>query len=553
MKRLLYILLVGLLVGSSPLQAQKKPVERVYVHLDKDYYLAGESAWVKFLAVDGDCKPSRLSKVGYVEISDAQSPQIQLKLALSDGNGVGKINIPANVPSGVYELSAYTRYMRNEGSDVFFKKQIAIINPKFLPDSTRAEIVGPGEIVPENRGNGSLKIATDRSLYGNREKVDMSVSGLPENLVDLVVSVSGVDSIASVYAPEVYSLKKTQGKAWADKWLPEYEGHIVTGQLSPKAKDIPLISNISFVGGDIRYINGQPDPDGETVSFYTNGVYGPQEVVSSVTSISGETVPCRLDIVNPFSEDSPGQLPVLKFYPNEKQLMDRYVAAQLSRIINIDTITNRVDLSYYEFLPTVSYNLDEYTRFNTFEQTMLEFVQWATIRRINGIRRIVVFSEEEQVFNNGNTLVLLDGVPIFDHEEIIGYNPRNVRMINIYSGKYIFANEIYDGMISFVTHNQDLPFFKLNDNYQLFKYDCPELPREFKAPDYSRESAKGSRVPGMRHTLYWNPSAKPVRGQDARFSFFTSDLGGEFKITVEGVTSDGRIVQGSSTFSVREK
>lgn len=64
--------------------------------------------------------------MGYVEISNAERPQAQLKLALDNGSGSGKIKIPADAPSGIYELSGYTQYMRNEGEKIFFRKQIAI-------------------------------------------------------------------------------------------------------------------------------------------------------------------------------------------------------------------------------------------------------------------------------------------------------------------------------------------------------------------------------------------------------------------------------------------
>lgn len=557
MKHLIYFILAWLLVGSLPVQAGEKPVERVYVHLDKDYYVAGESIRMKFLVVGADYKPSDLSKVGYVEISDTERPYMQLKLALTGGHGAGEVHIPASTPSGIYELSGYTRYMENEGPGTFFKKQIAIINPKLRPDKARAELVKPEEIIQEGQTGAAVKITTDKSEYGNRDEVQLSISGLPADLIDMVVSVAGRDSMVSVRQPDGYlfrqqveGLPKTMQ---TDKRLPEYEGHIIMGRLSPEAKNVALLPNISFVGRDIKYINGQIDPDGETVLFYTTGIYGPQEIVSSVTSVNGEGLPYRLDIDSPFAGVLPEQLPVLKFYPGEKQLMDRYVAAQLSRVIEIDTLNKRIDMDYYNFPVTISYDLDQYTRFNTLGETMLEFIQWATVQKIDGARWISVFSEDEQVFNKGNSLVLLDGVPLFNHEEILAYNPRNIKTINIYSGRYVFANETYEGIFSCVTHGKDLPFFKLNDTYQLFKYDCPELPLELKAPDYSSEPARKSRVPDMRHTLYWNPSAKPDRGQDAQFSFFTSDLDGEFKITVEGITSDGRIVRGSSTFSVREE
>lgn len=63
----------------------------------------------------------------------------------------------------------------------------------------------------------------------------------------------------------------------------------------------------------------------------------------------------------------------------------------------------------------------------------------------------------------------------------------------------------------------------------------------------------GSRLPDMRHTLYWNASAKPDTGREASFSFFTSDLCGDFKIAAEGITSDGRVIKGSAVISVVKK
>ena len=66
--------------------------------------------------------------MGYVEISNTERPKAQLKLALDNGSGSGKVKIPTDAPSGIYELTGYTRYMRNEGEKVFFRKSIAVIN-----------------------------------------------------------------------------------------------------------------------------------------------------------------------------------------------------------------------------------------------------------------------------------------------------------------------------------------------------------------------------------------------------------------------------------------
>jgi len=142
MKRMIYLLMVLLLFSPVfSLNAEERLQERVLVYTDKDCYLTGEYILLKFSAVTPNFAPSGLSKVGYVEISNTQNPCLQLMLALENGTGSGKIKIPSNVPSGIYELSGYTRYMRNEGEDEIFKSRIAIINPEQRVSSTTVELV----------------------------------------------------------------------------------------------------------------------------------------------------------------------------------------------------------------------------------------------------------------------------------------------------------------------------------------------------------------------------------------------------------------------------
>ena len=45
--------------------------EKIYAHLDRTFYLTGETLWFKIYAVDGSFhKPLNVSKVAYVEIMD---------------------------------------------------------------------------------------------------------------------------------------------------------------------------------------------------------------------------------------------------------------------------------------------------------------------------------------------------------------------------------------------------------------------------------------------------------------------------------------------------
>src|SRR5215470_4538516 len=118
-------------IGNSFNQYIKNTVtEKIFTHTDKDFYLAGEILWFKLYVVNADDnKPMDVSKVAYVEIIDKnQKPVLQCKIALKDGTGNGSLYLPIALNSGVYEVRAYTNWMKNFSADFYFHKQITIVN-----------------------------------------------------------------------------------------------------------------------------------------------------------------------------------------------------------------------------------------------------------------------------------------------------------------------------------------------------------------------------------------------------------------------------------------
>lgn len=112
--------------------------EKIFVHTDKNFYVAGEIIWFKLYNVNAtDNTPLSLSKVAYVEIIDSTNNNIlKAKIALQNGEGDGSFYLPLNLNSGNYKLRAYTNWMKNLGADYFFEKNIFIIN-------TRKELIRP--------------------------------------------------------------------------------------------------------------------------------------------------------------------------------------------------------------------------------------------------------------------------------------------------------------------------------------------------------------------------------------------------------------------------
>ena len=104
--------------------------EKVFIHTDKNFYLAGETIWMKAYVTDGFFHAlSTLSKVVYIEILDKnQNPVLRTKMAVSDATGEASLSIPSTVLSGNYLLRGYTQWMKNFGPASYYEEPISIVN-----------------------------------------------------------------------------------------------------------------------------------------------------------------------------------------------------------------------------------------------------------------------------------------------------------------------------------------------------------------------------------------------------------------------------------------
>ncbi|MDB5155388.1 MAG: hypothetical protein JWR50_95 [Mucilaginibacter sp.] len=109
--------------------------EKVYVHVNKTFYVTGEILWFKVYSVQGRANErNTISKVAYVDVLDNNHLAVmQAKIALKDGKGNGSLFIPVSIKNGNYQLRAYTNWMKNFGADCFFEKQITVVNPLRTP------------------------------------------------------------------------------------------------------------------------------------------------------------------------------------------------------------------------------------------------------------------------------------------------------------------------------------------------------------------------------------------------------------------------------------
>lgn len=107
---------------------EKLPVEKIYLHYDKDLYVPGETIWFKAYLMTGLTIDTVSSSI-FVELSDP-SGKIILKQALPilESTATGNFDLPDSMKSGNYSIRAYTTWMLNFEDEFLYHRNIYIYN-----------------------------------------------------------------------------------------------------------------------------------------------------------------------------------------------------------------------------------------------------------------------------------------------------------------------------------------------------------------------------------------------------------------------------------------
>ena len=536
MRRILLGMMLGLCVLTS--MAQSSDLMRIYT--DKDCYLAGEKLWIK-VNVDHEALPGNaISRVAYVEICDTAQVYVQGKVALQQGAGWACIHLPQTMHSGVYQLTAYTRYMRNCQSESYPRKYVAVMNT--LGSSEKDDRVINDLASVEDNASKSLDMGMkgDKSSYGLREKVSLSWPSQLADAKELVLSVVRKDCAVNLPVLESQLPVKENGA----HWLPECEGHIVTAKI--EGEDLPdeALTQLSCVGKEMKLFEGQQKKKG-VYQFFTYGVNDRQDVVLTALADDGKTY--RMEMETPFAENLPVNVPNLVCQYEDSALVDRSVALQLSQAMPKVVLQKEVEEMIYGRLPDKTYNLDEYVRFNTVQECIVEFVMGISISKENGKNTIRMLDGNSKNYNLFPVLVLVDGVAFNDHSEVLGYNARQLHYIHQYRGDYFLGDSYYGGILSLITHRGMLTDIRMHEHMQMMGYEFPQERPAFEMPLYEEAESRMSRRPDFRHTMYWNPSLEGKSGVE----FYTSDLQGEYVAVLQGVGADGKKIDLKWEFEVK--
>jgi hypothetical protein len=329
-------------------------------------------------------------------------------------------------------------------------------------------------------------------------------------------------------------------------FAPELHGHLITGRIEniktgQPAKDITGYLSIPSTYAQLAVSTS--DSSG-AVRFEMSKMFGSSELIVQTGPMDSDY---RVDISSPFIEKY-ADYSIEEWRPSHdfgNSLRDQHVAMQALNIYHSESLKNfslpgADTIPFYRKLAK-SYLLDDYTRFQTMEEVLREYVDLISVKGRKGQFQISVIDTRHHIYFEDDPLILLDGVPVFDVNRIIAFDPLKVRKLDVLNDRYIFGNTSFEGVMSFITYRGNLAGFDLDPKATLIDYEGLQQKREFYNPDYGREDQRESSLPDFRNALYWNPELQTDSAGKGHVSFYSSDLGGRFAVVVEGISPDGGI------------
>lgn len=110
--------------------AHRSPIEKIYLHFDRDNYIAGETAWFKAYLYS-DYLPDTTSTDLYAELVNEKDLILNRKvLPVVASSTHGQFEIPDTLNSGFYLFRAYTPTMLNHDPEFIYQRSIFIYGKK---------------------------------------------------------------------------------------------------------------------------------------------------------------------------------------------------------------------------------------------------------------------------------------------------------------------------------------------------------------------------------------------------------------------------------------
>jgi hypothetical protein len=339
-------------------------------------------------------------------------------------------------------------------------------------------------------------------------------------------------------------------------FLPELGGQLVSGTIRSKSNHEPIANldiSLSFVGKTARCQFEKTDSAG-AFNFVVNKPGLSEIVIQPMKPLAtGYYVEFDQPFCTTFSDHMPP--PFNLDSTATEEINKAVISMQVNNIYESfrpkqdNGSSGRQGNDFYG-KPDKTINLADYIELTTIKEVLKEIVPDIMVVKRN---KEYLFKLVNLPYSSNelNPLVLVDGVPYYNISKLLDINSNQLERIDILNSKYYYTDYVFDGIVSFITKKGNMSAMEYDNTVFRQVFEGCQAPIEFVSPDYSADQAGLKRIPDFRNTLYWKPDLKSDRAGRSKVSFFTSDEPGEYIVTVEGITPDGKTGLASVVFTVK--
>lgn len=413
----------------------------------------------------------------------------------------------------------------------------------------------PIEVIPEDM-NLSVSVAVHNKQFGSNQLsisdymlLGQSLGGYVHKLESYLYgaepqAMQSLDQLLIAHAKDTFVWQKIEPEQDI-KYIPEYKGQLITGKLINKITNEAaprVLTYLSVPAKNVQFYATKSKIDG-SFTFELKDFYGSNEIVLQ-NDYTKDTI-YSIVIDNPYSiEYADYKVPVFDIDENlEEWIKLNYQNMQIEntnkKFQPQMPVLTKVDSTSFYNEPDSRYYLDDFTRFIVMEEVMREYVYGVNVRKNKGGFHLMVVDLERNIFYDENPLMLLDGIPIFDANEIIALDPLKVEKIETVKRRFHKGYLDCRGIVNYTTYKGDLNGYELHENALVIEYEGVQVQKQYYFPRYLSNFEKRVTTPDFRNVLYWNPEIKMDEKGSSTIEFYTSDDANKYEIRIAGLSNNG--------------
>jgi hypothetical protein len=490
---------------------------------------------------------------------DLFSPQRKLIEAKSypieKGVSWGDIQLNDSLPAGQYFLRAYTHWMRNFDDTTMFVKAIPVLSHQQNIEWKETEY---------DPLSNSLTIETDQPIYSPRQRAELRIRALDSQGKPLKaqLSIAVIDGVESVelrqfktIAPNSFNVSSSANHSkYFDQIYYFMEPGLTIQGLVKDAKGNPVAANLEIVDGQNGLISIKSNSVG---SFVFSGFNTRDSIELAIMAYTKRGKQVDSVVLLPRKvPDLKTSIPLLSLkFRNTDALQRIQNTPQFGDAVLLQEVVIK-STTLTKTLPTIQ-TLNYGTPDHVVRGDLVRFAGPNLLLglkgRVPGLQVIqandgivIRLRAQRSFLSNNEPLILLDGTPLPDANSVMSVDPYSVDRVEIINRAVpIYGSRGVGGMIAIYTKTG----VDVDADGKKYVYKIPGYNKSnsFNSPDYSM---KNDDSPDFRTTIYWQPDVETNDKGNATVTFYTADLATRYRIVVEGITEQGKLVRAVSYITV---